>query len=78
MIDHESEMSESNDESNGESENDEVSTDKQKGSKPHNLFIEYYENQASGKQQQIAHGFYTGLPWQKGYGIGGLLGSIAR
>ena len=46
--------------------------------KPHNPFIEYYENQALGKQQQIGHGFYTGLPWQKGYGIGDLLGSIAR
>ena len=44
----------------------------------HNPFIEYYESQALGKQPQIGHGFYTGLPWQKGYGIGGLLGSIAR
>ena len=44
----------------------------------HNPFIKYYENQASGKQQQIGHGFYTGLPWQKGYGIGSVLGSIAR
>ena len=42
----------------------------------HNPFIEYYENQALGKQQQIGHEFYTGLPWQKGYGIGRLLGSI--
>ena len=44
----------------------------------HSPFIEYYQNQALGKQQQIGYGFYTGLPWQKGYGIGGLHGSIAR
>ena len=44
----------------------------------HNPFIEYYENQALGKQQQIGHGFYTSLPWQKSYVIGGLLGSIVR
>ena len=44
----------------------------------HNPFIEYYENQALGKHQQICHGFYTGLPWQKSYGFGGLLGLIAR
>ena len=43
-----------------------------------NPFIEYYENQALGKQQQIDLGFYIGLPWQNGYGIGGLLGPIAR
>ena len=44
----------------------------------HNPFIEYYENQALGKHQQRGHGFYTGLPWQKSCGIGGLLGSIAH
>ena len=44
----------------------------------HNPYIEYYVKQSLGKQPQIGHGFYTGLPWQKGYGIGGLLGSIAR
>ena len=33
-------------ESAGESENDAVSTDKEKDSKPHNPFIEYYRNQA--------------------------------
>jgi hypothetical protein len=43
----------------------------------HNPYIEYYVNQALGKTQ-TGHGFYTGLPWQKGYGIGGLLGSLAR
>ena len=46
MIDSESEISESNDESNGESENDEVSTDKEKVSKPRHPWIEYCENQA--------------------------------
>ena len=44
----------------------------------HNPFIEYYRNQALGKQQQTGYGFYTGLPWQRGYGIGGLLGAFAR
>ena len=53
VIDGESEMSESDDEieSNGESENDEVSTDKEKGSKPHNPFIEYYEYQTRTGQR---------------------------
>jgi hypothetical protein len=46
VVDSESEMSESDDESNGESENDDVSTDKEKGSKPHNPFIEHYRKQA--------------------------------
>ena len=32
----------------------------------HNPFIEYYI-------KQTGHGFYNGLPWQKGYGIGGCL-----
>ena len=44
MVDRESEMSESNDESNGESENDDV--DKEKVSEPYNPYIEYYLNQA--------------------------------
>ena len=43
----------------------------------HNPFIEYYTNQALGKQQ-TGYGFYTGLPWQRGYGIGGILGAFAR
>ena len=43
----------------------------------HNPFIEYYRDQALGKQQ-TGYGFYTGLPWQRGYGIGGLLGAFAR
>ena len=47
----ESEMSDSDDESNSESENDEVSTVKEKGSKPHNPFIEYYEYQARTGQR---------------------------
>ena len=51
MVDSESEMSESNDESNGESENDDVSTDKEKGSKPHNPYIEYYKNHAQTCQR---------------------------
>ena len=44
----------------------------------HNSFIEYYESQALGKHHQTGHGFDTGLPWQKGYRIGGLLGLIVR
>ena len=44
----------------------------------HNPYIEYFVNQALGNQPQIGQGFYRGLPWQKGYGVGGLLGSIAR
>ena len=45
----------------------------------HNPYIEYYVNQALGKRPQIGNGeFYEGLPWQKSYGIGGLLGSFAR
>ena len=32
-----------------------------------NPFIDYYENQALGKYHQIGCGFYTDLPWQKGY-----------
>ena len=45
----------------------------------HNPYIDYYVNQALGNQSQIGRGdFYKGLPWQKGYGIGGLLGSFAR
>ena len=53
VVDSESEMSESNDESNGESENDDVSTAKEKDSKPHNPFIEYYRNQALTCQTYI-------------------------
>ena len=41
MADHESEMSESNDESNGESENDDVN----KVLEPYNPYIEYYVEQ---------------------------------
>ena len=45
----------------------------------HNPYIDYYVNQALGNRSQIGNGeFYEGLPWQKGYGIGGLLGSFAR
>ena len=45
----------------------------------YNPYIDYYVNQALGKQTQIGGSeFYKGLPWQKGYGIGGLLGSLAR
>ena len=45
----------------------------------HNPYIDYYVNQALGNQSQIGGSeFYKGLPWQKGYGIGGLLGSFAR
>ena len=45
----------------------------------HNPYIDYYVNQALGNQSQIGRGdFYKGLPWQKGYGIGRLLGSFAR
>ena len=44
VVDGESEMSESDDESNSESENDDV--DKENGSKPYNPYIEYYVNQA--------------------------------
>ena len=45
----------------------------------HNPYIDYYVNQALGKQPQIGSGeFYKGLPWQKGYGLGGLLSSFAR
>ena len=43
----------------------------------HNPYIEYYTNQALGKQQN-GYGFYTGLPWQRGYGVGGILGAFAR
>ena len=52
-----------------------------------NAFTEYFKNQALAsigyshsieQALQTGHGFYKGLPWQKGYGIGGLLGSIAR
>ena len=46
MIDRESEMSESNDESNGESKNDDVSTDKEKVSNPQHPWIEYCVKQA--------------------------------
>ena len=45
----------------------------------YNPYIDYYANQALGKQLQIGGSeFYKGLPWQKGYGLGGLLGSLAR
>ena len=44
----------------------------------HNPYIDYFVNQALGDTPQIGRGFYKGLPWQKGYGVGGLLGSIAR
>ena len=45
----------------------------------HNPYIDYYVNQALGNRLQIGNSeFYEGLPWQKGYGIGGLLGSFAR
>ena len=57
MVDSESEMSESNDESNGKSENDDVSTDKEKGSKPHNPYIEYYVKQARTNPSQIFYWF---------------------
>ena len=56
MTDRESEISESNDESNGKSENDEVSTDKENGSKPHNPLIEYLIKQAQTGQRPP--GFY--------------------
>ena len=51
-----------------------------------NVFTEYYRNQALEnfghsrsieRSWQSGHGFYKGKPWQKGYGIGSLYGSLA-
>ena len=51
-----------------------------------NVFIEYFRNQALGNIRhshsneqalQTVHGFHKRLPLKKGYGIGGLFGSLA-
>ena len=56
MVDRESEMSESNDESNSKSENDDV--DKEKVSEPCNPYIEHYVNQARSCQTYPAEKLY--------------------
>ena len=52
-----------------------------------NAFTEYFRNQALAgigrshsieQALQTGNGFYKGLSCQKGYGIGGLFGSLAR